>query len=286
MRVLLLGATGSIGGAVLPELLRAGHAVLALARSDAAELQLKTAGAEVVRGDLRHPTEWSASIHRVDAVIQVAATFTSDMGEIDRRVVEELIAQGRTAGRTIRFLYTGGTWLYGETGDAVASEDTPFNPIASFTWMVRNGKTILNAPCFSANIIHPGMCYVRDGGVFSRFMPKDGRIEVWGSLDTRWPLVHRDDLASAYRLVLENGPSGETYNVCAEQGVRVGDVVATMAKRFQVRSAPVVRSLADITAEHGDWAVGPTLDQQMSSRKIRDSLGWKPRHSDACALIA
>lgn len=286
MQVLLLGATGSIGAAVLPELLRGGHAVLALARSDAAEQKIKSSGADAVRGDLRNPTAWSAAVHDVDAVIQVAATFTCDMGEVDRRVVQELIAEGTKAVRPIRFLYTGGAWLYGQTGNAVTTEDTPFNPIPSFSWMVRNSTAVLKAPCFSANVIHPGMTYVRDGGVFSRLLPQEGRIEVWGSLDTRWPIVHRNDLASAYRLVLEKGSPGQSYNVCAEQAVRVGDIADRIAKRFGVRSEPLVRSVPDLIAEHGEWAVGPTLDQQMSSQKIKESLGWEPLHTNALAELA
>ena len=286
MRTLLLGGTGSVGGAVLPELLRAGHSVLALARSDAAEQKLVENGADVVRGDLRNPKEWSESIHEVDAVVHVAATFTDDMGDVDRGVVQELISQGTQTKRIIRFVYTGGVWLYGQTGDVIATENTSFNPISSFMWMVRNSRAILEAPCFFANVIHPGMSYVKDGGVFSRFIPNDGSIEVWGSLDTRWPVVHRDDLASAYRLVLENGLSGESYNVCSEQGVRVGDIVNMIAKRVGVHADPIVRSVVDVTSEHGDWAIGPTLDQQMSNQKIRDSLGWEPVHTDVLSELA
>lgn len=285
MRILVLGATGSIGSAVVPELLRARHRVTGLARSDAAARKILENGAAVVSGDLRSPREWSKSVHEVDAVVHVAATFTDDMGEVDRRLVEELLSQGAHSNRRLRFLYTGGVWLYGRTGEAVATEDTPFNPIACFAWMVRNGAAILGASCFSANIVHPGLCYVRDGGAVSRLVPKDGRIEVWGSLDTRWPLVHADDLAVAYRLVLERGQAGESYNVCAEPAVRVGDIAGAIAKRFGLQADPVVRPVQDVTAEHGDWAVGPTLDQQMSSAKIRRSLGWEPLHTDAVAEL-
>ncbi len=286
MRTLLLGATGAIGSAILTELQRHGYSVLALARSDAAEQKLVERDADVVRGDLRDPKLWSESVREVDAVIHVAATFSDDMGEVDRGVVEELIAQGNKANRRIRFVYTGGTWLYGQTGDEIATEATPFNPIPSFIWAVQNGATILNAPCFAANVIHPGMSYVRDGGVLSRFVPKDGRVEVWGSLDTRWPVVHRDDLASAYRLVLESGTPGESYNVCSEQGVRVGDIAAVVAKRFSLKLKPLVRSVEDVTADHGAWAVGATLDQQMSAEKVKQSLGWNPLHDDILSEMA
>jgi nucleoside-diphosphate-sugar epimerase len=281
MRILVLGATGFIGSAVSKNLITAGHHVLALARSDEAELQLSRQGAAVVRGDLRRPEAWSAAVHEVDAVIHVAATFSADMGDVDRKVVEELVAQGSQADRQIKFVYTGGVWLYGPTGDAIADERTPFNPIASFAWMVDNAAIVFGAACFHTNVVHPGMCYERDGGVFARLVPKNGLIEVWGSLDTRWPVVHKDDLASAYRLIVEGAPAGEAYNVSAEHGVRVGDVASSFSQRHDAETELWVRSVDDVVAEHGNWAVGPTLDQQVTSRKIVQQLGWTPIHTDA-----
>lgn len=286
MKVLLLGATGFVGNAILPELCRAGHEVLTLARSASADRQLAAQGAVVVRGDLRNPEAWSHWVREVDAVVHAAATFTEDMGEVDREVIHSLISQAAETMRRIRFVYTGGVWLYGKTGDSVATETTPVDPIRGFEWMVQNSTLLLEAPCFATNVIHPGMVYERNGGVFSRFLPKDGQIEVWGSLDTRWPVVHRNDLAAAYRLILECAPAGESYNVCTEQGIRVGDVVNAMSATFAVTREPLIRSVEDVIADHGPWALGPTLDQQMSSRKIRESLGWCPIYTDAISQLA
>ncbi len=155
--------------------------------------------------------------------------------------------------------------------------------------MIENGQILVGADGFEAMILHPAMVYERDGGVFSRLADSarnQGLIEVWGSLSTRWPLVHRADLASAYRLVLEGGAAGQSYNAAAQEGVRIGEVAAAMARRFGIDVAPRVRSLSEVVAEQGAWAEGPTLDQQMSGRKLMETLGWRPRHTDVLAEIS
>lgn len=289
MKTLVLGATGAIGTAVTQELIRNHHTIVALARSDTAEKKLRDKGMSVIRGDIRKPQDWAHVIHTVDAIVHVAATFSDDMGEVDRHLIDTLIEEGTDLSRPIRFLYTGGTWLYGETGDDVATEDTSFSPLPSFAWMIENGSKVLMAACFDGIMIHPGMVYHRDGGVLSRFLSsaqEDGAVEVWGSTNTRWPMVHRNDLATAYRLALEKGTPGEHYNVAAEEGVPVGQVVNAINRRFGLQTRPFVRSLSDVIEEQGDWAEGPTLDQQMSSAKIRQTLGWRPAFTDVIAEIS
>jgi uncharacterized protein YbjT (DUF2867 family) len=52
MRVLVTGTSGWIGSAIVPELLRSGHRVLTLARSDASAGKLAASEVEVLRRDL------------------------------------------------------------------------------------------------------------------------------------------------------------------------------------------------------------------------------------------
>lgn len=279
MNVFLLGGTGYIGSAILKNLVENEYTVVALARSEESEQKLLSMGAEVVRGDIREPAKWSSVIHTMDAIIHTAVTFTEDMGDVDFKLVKQLVRESKRASKKIRFIYTGGNWLYGETGDHIATENTPFDPLPAFSWMIEHSAIITHAPNLEGMVIHPAMVYDRNGGVFERFIKKarnKERMEVIGTLDKRWPLVHRMDLAEAYRLVLEHGTAGESYNVATERGVPVSEIIRVLRNRFGVEKEPVIKSVADAINEQGSWVAGYALDQQMSSQKMKETLGWEP----------
>ncbi|MEM7170144.1 MAG: NAD-dependent epimerase/dehydratase family protein [Pseudomonadota bacterium] len=288
MRILMLGGTGSVGGAVLDELVSHGHFLIALARSNEAEQNVVARGAQALRGDIRQPNDWVPVLQQVDAVVHTAATFTEDMAEVDRQLMQALVEEGRRLGRPLRFLYTGGVWLYGETGDRAAVETSPLRSISAFRWALDNYALLRRSEVFAANMVHPAMTYTRNSGVIERFIAEArerGRIEIWGTAETRWPLVHRRDLASAYHLVLEHAPPGEAYNVAAQEGVPVADVARAIGRRFTSTVELSFLPRDQAIAIHGTDAEGPTLDQQMCSEKIRKALGWQPQITDALAEV-
>jgi uncharacterized protein YbjT (DUF2867 family) len=56
MHVFVTGAPGFIGSALVPELMRAGHQVLGLTRSEEGAEKLRSAGAEVLHGNIEDAT--------------------------------------------------------------------------------------------------------------------------------------------------------------------------------------------------------------------------------------
>ena len=283
MKIFVLGATGTIGSSVVKELLRNQHQVSALARSDASQRVLQGQGVEVVRGDLCDPKLWIEEAVKVDVFIHVAATFSDDMGDVDRNFIEALISATEKKPTKLKVIYTGGCWLYGETGNTVADENTPYNPISSFSWMIENVELLQQTNNIDTVLLHPAMVYHRDGGAIARFLlsaKQFGQIEVWSDLNVRWPVVHCDDLAVTYRLAAENGKAGQVYNVSGEEGVRIGDIVDRLIKRLSLKTSPNIRPINEVVKEQGQWAIGPTLDQQMSAEKIKLELGWLPVHQN------
>jgi nucleoside-diphosphate-sugar epimerase len=279
MQILMLGGTGSIGSAVVTTLVRRGHEVTALARSDASERKLETMGAKVLRGDIRSPDRWLSAVDRVDGVIHAATDFGSDMAAIDQGLLDALLPQLSANARGQLFLYTGGCWLYGATGDSVATEVYPFDALPPFAWMLPAIRRVLTAPGIRGVVIHPAMVYEGLEGVFARFANDArsiGRVRVVGNERTRWPLVHRYDLATLYALALESSSPGQSYNAAAVEGLPVGIIARAIARRFGADETPVLREVDAVAAELGEWARGYALDQQMSGDKARRELGWHP----------
>jgi nucleoside-diphosphate-sugar epimerase len=290
LRVFVLGGTGAIGAPTVQKLIERGHQVWALARSDSSAAKLAKMGATPVAGDIVSPERWTARLPNIDAVIHAACDFNSDMGAIDARLLDALLPALAAQPKRARLIYTGGCWLVGATGDEIATEETPFQPLPAFAWMVPQLRRVLESPEVDGIVIHPAMVYAAGGGVFSRFA-RDAvereAIRVVAGDDVRWPLVHSEDLADLYVLALEHAPARSSYIGAAIEGLPVGRIISAFAKRFGTRQQrPQIISADAIAAELGEWARGYGLDQRLSGEKARRELGWKPKHLDPEGEIA
>lgn len=109
LRCLVTGATGYIGGRLVPELLAAGHSVRCLARTPGKLRDHPWSGqVEAVRGDVTDEADVRAAMEGMDvAYYLVHALGTGrDFEETDRRAARNFGAQARAAGIR-RIVYLG-----------------------------------------------------------------------------------------------------------------------------------------------------------------------------------
>jgi uncharacterized protein YbjT (DUF2867 family) len=108
MNVLVTGATGYIGGRLVPRLLEEGHRVRVMVRDPARVTGRPWASSvEVARGDVEDPSSLATALDGVDAAYYLVHLMDSggDFAERDRRAAENFV----TAGRHLRHvIYLGG----------------------------------------------------------------------------------------------------------------------------------------------------------------------------------
>ncbi len=136
--VLVTGATGYVGGRLVPRLLAAGHRVRCLVR-DPARLDGRewTSQVEVVRGDVLDAASLAPALAGIDAAYYLVHSMGGgeDFHERDRRAAETFGGAARTAGIG-RILYLGGLGdpqadlsphlrSRQETGDALRAAGVP-----------------------------------------------------------------------------------------------------------------------------------------------------------------
>ncbi|MFC4606836.1 SDR family oxidoreductase [Streptomyces maoxianensis] len=110
LHCLVTGATGYIGGRLVPELLDAGHRVRCMARSPDKLRDHPWAGrAEVVRGDVTDPDSVGDALRGIDVAYYLVHALRTgdDFEETDRRAARLFAERARAAG-VGRIVYLGG----------------------------------------------------------------------------------------------------------------------------------------------------------------------------------
>jgi len=280
MRVFLTGATGFIGLAVIEELIRAGHQVLGLARTDAGAKSLIAAGAQVHRGDLENLESLRSGAALSDGVIHLA--FNHDFSkylancEDDRRAIEALGSV--LVGSDRPLVVTSGTGMIVTPGRASTEEDAAGPSSAVPRAASEEAAVSVASRGVRTSIVRLPQVHDRDRqGLVSYLIAvarEKGVSAYVGDGLSRWPAVRRVDAASLYRLALEKGSAGARYHAVAEEGVPLREIAESIGRRLKL---PVVSKPIEEAGEHFGW-LGSFMgaDRTASSALTQERLGWRP----------
>jgi nucleoside-diphosphate-sugar epimerase len=294
MRVFLAGATGAVGRRLLPQLLRAGHHVVATTRTESKVDELWQLGAEPVVIDALDAGAVGEAVAKAepDAIIHqlTALAGSSDLRRFDRtfaltnrlRTVgtDNLLAAARAAGvrRFVAQSYTG--WPNRWTGGPAKTEDDPFeadppkNQRESLAAIQYLEQAVLGAP-LEGVVLRFGMFYGPGASEDMVELIRKRRLPVIGAGDGIWSMTHVDDAAAASVAALTRGQG--VYNVVDDDPAPVREIFSVLA---EVAGAKPPRRVPVWVGRIAAGEVGVSLLTQSrgsANDKAKRELGWTPR---------
>ncbi len=243
MTVLVTGATGFVGAAVLRALLDAGRAVRALVRATSDRRNLEGLDVEPVEGELGDAASLGRAVAGCTGLYHVAADYrlwVPEPATIYRANVEGTKALMRAAAEAgvARIVYTSSVAVLGLHADgAPADETTPatlddmIGPYKRSKFLAEQAVTEMAAEGLPVVIVNPS----------TPIGPRDvkptptGRMVVEAAagrmpafVDTGLNLVHVDDVAAGHLLAFEHGQIGARY-ILGGEDMSLRDILAEIA---------------------------------------------------------
>jgi uncharacterized protein YbjT (DUF2867 family) len=208
--ILVVGATGKVGGEVLRQLLAEGAAVRALSRAEERTNGIRELGAQVMVGDLAQPETLEPALEGVERVF-VAVTPDVDHLELEANLVEAAKRAG-----TARVV---------KVSALLASPDSP----------VRFGRT--HSQCEEL-LAESGLAFtiLRANGAMQNLLPQAPSVASQGKLyapvaDAKVSWIDVRDLARAAVLALtEDGHDGKRYRLTGPEAISSRDQAEVLSE--------------------------------------------------------
>ncbi|HEX7759232.1 MAG TPA: hopanoid-associated sugar epimerase [Caulobacteraceae bacterium] len=253
-RVLVTGASGFVGGAVLRALAGRGLKLRILARPSSPTRNFEAADCEVALGDMTDRASLDRAMAGVDHLFHVAADYrlwAPDPAQIIRANVAgtEAVMRAALAAGVRRIVYTSSVaTLRAGDADTVVDETAPLNDgeaIGAYKQSKVAAERVVEALIaehgLPAVIVNPstpiGPGDVRPTPTGQMVVEAaTGRIPAF--VDTGLNLVHVDDVAAGHLLAHAKGKVGERY-ILGGQDASLRDFLAQIA-RLTGRKAPTL----------------------------------------------
>lgn len=306
-QVLITGANGFVGRALLATLMRSGYAVRAAVRSPAGRAMLPQTATVVIIGNVDGGTDWNAALQGIDVIVHLAARVhvmqetAEDPWQAFRAVnvagTENLARQAAARG-VKRFIYLSSIKVNGEgTASQYFTADQPVQPEGAYAVSKWEAECLVQEIARETGletvIIRPPLIYGAD--------VKGNFLRLIRLVDKAWPLplaavankrsmVNLDNLCHLIRCCLEhNKAAGQVFLVADEQDLSIAELIQMIAK-FLHKPAPLfpfpLSLLRGFAGAAGKAAEMTRLcgSLQLDTVKTRKRLGWQPPYSVAAGV--
>lgn len=305
MIIFIAGATGAVGGRLVPMLLEQGHEVVATTRTPAKAAALRELGAMPVVVDAldRDAVFGAVTGAEPDVIVHqmTALSGDPDMKHFDRMFAQtnrlrtegtrNLLDAGAQAGvrRFIAQSFTG--WPFAPEGGPVKGEDAPLDPsppaaqreslaaIRALEDMVTAAPRthgIEGVVLRYGGFYGPGTSLARDGGDITEMLRRR-KFPVVGDGGGIWSFTHIDDAASGVLASLEPGRPAGIFQIVDDEPAPAAEWLPALSAALGAKPPRRVPAWLGRLAA-GEVAVSMmTASRGASNAKARRVLGWTPQ---------
>uniref|UniRef100_UPI0040476205 NAD-dependent epimerase/dehydratase family protein n=1 Tax=Limnohabitans sp. TaxID=1907725 RepID=UPI0040476205 len=286
-RILVTGGAGYVGAMLVPRLLEEGHAVSVIDLMIYGEEVLKKhPRLTMIRGDIRDESLINRAVLGHDTVIHLACIsndpsfdLSPELGRsINLDAFRPLVEASKHAG-VKRFIYASSSSVYGVKEEQNVHEEMELEPLTDYSRFKADCEKILaeyQSPDFTTVTLRPAtVCGYSPRqrldvvvNILTNLAYHKREITVFGGKQLR-PNIHIGDMVDSY-ITLLNAPdgaiAGEIFNV-GDENQSVLDLAETVK---------------GVVGEDVKLVATPTNDNRsyhISSKKITEKLGWKPKHT-------
>jgi nucleoside-diphosphate-sugar epimerase len=279
-RVLVVGASGFLGRAVVRALAEDGFEVRGLVRDPAQGERVRASGGIPFLGDILDEPSLRTAATGCTAAVHLAANPSRDEDPHRVRVdgARRLIEVARSVGVS-RLLVGSGYWVYRGQSTPI-TEESPVEPRGESLVNFETERVVLAAQSpggLDVVVLRPGMVY-GDGSWFRglALAIRSGEYSIVGEGANRWSFVALPDAGRAYAAVLRSGRAGEVYNVVDGNPAPLREFANFVASQLGA-TLPRTIELGAAEAEVGtDVAHHLAADRPTSAAKLL-ALGWTPQ---------
>jgi dihydroflavonol-4-reductase len=244
--ILVTGASGFLGSAIVRHLLQAGRQVRVLVRPTSPRINLAGLPVETMEGDLRDTTSLSRAMAGIQFVFHVAADYRlwarnpQDIVHSNVEGTRNLMSAALRAG-VERIVYTSSVATLKSRLDGGASDETfrldPQAAVGAYKYSKVVAERVVDAMVAEHNL--PAVMVNPSTPIGPRDVrpTPTGRIIVEAAagrmpayVDTGLNLVHVDDVAAGHLAALEKGRCGERY-ILGGENVLLGDMLREIARQ-------------------------------------------------------
>jgi len=273
MRVLVVGC-GYVGTPLGAELVRQGHEVYGVRRSDFGQSELESAGITPLRADISKPETLTTLPRPADWVVHCVSASGGGTAEYRRTYLDGTrnLLNWLAAAPPRKLVYTGSTGVYGQDDGSPVDETSITDPTAETARiLVEAERIIIDA---SRQTGFPGVI-LRVAGIYGpgrghwlkQFLAGTARLE--GNRSRILNMIHRDDVVGAILAGLRSGRPGEVYNAVDEEPVSQLALFEWLAQKLGRSWPPVV---PEEPAENRKRGV---TNKIVSNGRLKVELGYR-----------